>query len=199
MIERSYPGATSRCRNISMGPPWRIDPTTAELHLAPRNISMGPPWRIDPTTAELHLAAECAEWRERFGTGVTARRVPDEVVCWRRGQIDASVGGTLCGQVSSLQTNRAVRHGTPIARQHETPIARQHETPIARRLPLPHQHVWQSLKPSVVLKEGNILFNDALNTFYLRLLVYGVRHMVKDHSDSEREREREREREKCFI
>ena len=33
-------------------------------------------------------------------------------------------------------------------------------------------------------KEGNILFNDALNTFYLRL--YGVRQMVKDHSDSER-------------
>ena len=28
------------------------------------------------------------------------------------------------------------------------------------------------------------LFNDALNTFYLEL--YGVRHMVKDHSDSER-------------
>ena len=26
------------------------------------------------------------------------------------------------------------------------------------------------------------LFNNALNTFYLRL--YGVRHMVKDHSDS---------------
>ena len=33
-------------------------------------------------------------------------------------------------------------------------------------------------------KEGNVLFNDAFNTFYLRL--YGVRHMVKDHSDSER-------------
>ena len=33
-------------------------------------------------------------------------------------------------------------------------------------------------------KEGNALFNDALNTFYLRL--YGIRHMVKDHSDSER-------------
>ena len=28
------------------------------------------------------------------------------------------------------------------------------------------------------------LFNDALNTFYLRL--YGVRHMVKDHSDTEK-------------
>ena len=33
-------------------------------------------------------------------------------------------------------------------------------------------------------KEGNVLFNDALNTFYLRL--HGVRHMVKDHTDSER-------------
>ena len=33
-------------------------------------------------------------------------------------------------------------------------------------------------------KEGNVFFNDALNTFYLRL--YGVGHMVKDHSDSER-------------
>ena len=36
-----------------------------------------------------------------------------------------------------------------------------------------------------IRKEGNVLFNDALNTIYLRL--YGVRHMVKDHSDSERE------------
>ena len=34
-------------------------------------------------------------------------------------------------------------------------------------------------------RERNVLFNDALNTFYLRL--YGVRHMVKDHSDSEKE------------
>ena len=31
-------------------------------------------------------------------------------------------------------------------------------------------------------KEGNVLFNDARNTFYLQL--YGVRHRVKDHSDS---------------
>ena len=29
-------------------------------------------------------------------------------------------------------------------------------------------------------ERGNFLFNDALNAFYLRL--YGVRHMVKDHS-----------------
>ena len=45
---------------------------------------------------------------------------------------------------------------------------------------------------SVILKqmnygtaiEGNILVTNAFNTFYLRL--YGVRHTVKDHSDSER-------------
>ena len=33
-------------------------------------------------------------------------------------------------------------------------------------------------------KEGNILFNDALNTLYLRL--YCVRHMVKYHSTREK-------------
>ena len=33
-------------------------------------------------------------------------------------------------------------------------------------------------------KEGNVLFHDAFNTFYLRL--YRVKRMVKDHSDSER-------------
>ena len=34
------------------------------------------------------------------------------------------------------------------------------------------------------IKEGNVLFNNAFNTFYLQL--YGVGHMVKDHSDSQR-------------
>ena len=33
-------------------------------------------------------------------------------------------------------------------------------------------------------KEGNALFNDTLNTFYLQL--YGIRHMVKDHSESKK-------------
>ena len=33
-------------------------------------------------------------------------------------------------------------------------------------------------------RERNVLFNDALNTLYLRL--YVVRYMVKDHSDSEK-------------
>ena len=31
--------------------------------------------------------------------------------------------------------------------------------------------------------EGNVLFNNALNTFLIRL--YGVGYIVKDHSDSE--------------
>ena len=59
---------------------------------------------------------------------------------------------------------------------------------------------WMSSRPSTKLRmpssptglpwrlererERNVLFNDALNTFYLRL--YGVRHMVKDHCDSEK-------------
>ena len=33
-------------------------------------------------------------------------------------------------------------------------------------------------------KKEMFLFNDTLNTFYLPL--YGVRHKVKDHSDSEK-------------
>ena len=45
-------------------------------------------------------------------------------------------------------------------------------------------YLWLQRK---IRKEGNVVFNDALNTFYLRL--YGVTHMVKDHSDSERGRE----------
>ena len=34
------------------------------------------------------------------------------------------------------------------------------------------------------LKERNVLFNDALNTFCLQL--YVIEHIVKDHSDSEK-------------
>ena len=43
------------------------------------------------------------------------------------------------------------------------------------------QHCTAAL-PYLERKEGNILFNDALNTFYLGL--YGVRHMLKDHSET---------------
>ena len=37
----------------------------------------------------------------------------------------------------------------------------------------------------LLYEEGNVLFNDTLNTFYLWL--YDIRHMVKNHSDRERE------------
>ena len=36
----------------------------------------------------------------------------------------------------------------------------------------------------ILSEEENVLFNDALNTFYLRL--YGIKDMVKDHLYSER-------------
>ena len=38
---------------------------------------------------------------------------------------------------------------------------------------------------TISVKEGNILFNNTLNTFNLRLC--RIRHMVKVHSDSEKE------------
>ena len=33
-------------------------------------------------------------------------------------------------------------------------------------------------------KEGNVIFKDTLNTFYLQLYDFG--HMAKDHSDNDR-------------
>ena len=36
-------------------------------------------------------------------------------------------------------------------------------------------------------KEGNVLFSDILDTFYLHL--YGIKRMVKDHSDSKGRKE----------
>ena len=49
------------------------------------------------------------------------------------------------------------------------------------------EHTFTTMYGNVLFnrrKEGNVLFNDALNTFYLWL--YGVRHIVKDHSEGER-------------
>ena len=46
------------------------------------------------------------------------------------------------------------------------------------------QHILYTVLWGERERERNVLFNDTLNTFYLRL--YGVRHMVKDHSDSEK-------------
>ena len=55
---------------------------------------------------------------------------------------------------------------------------------IKPRYPFGHGTLYVMYVCTSVRKEGNVLFNDALNTFYLRL--YGVRHMVKDHSDNEK-------------
>ena len=45
-------------------------------------------------------------------------------------------------------------------------------------------NVYQADAKCIPVMEGNVLFNNLLNTFYLRL--YGIGHMVKDHSDSKR-------------
>ena len=47
-------------------------------------------------------------------------------------------------------------------------------------VPIGHRLLVYNNSYSTELKEGNLLFNDALNTFYLWL--YGIGHVVKDHS-----------------
>ena len=49
-----------------------------------------------------------------------------------------------------------------------------------------HRKLWCTAAGTEGRKEEDVLFKNALNTFYLRL--YGVRHMVKDYSDSKRAR-----------
>ena len=47
------------------------------------------------------------------------------------------------------------------------------------------RHTHKTNLPKIPLEViGNVLFNDTLNTFYLWL--FGIRHIVEDHSDSER-------------
>ena len=49
---------------------------------------------------------------------------------------------------------------------------------------------FQSTGRTLIGKEGNVLFNDALNTFILRL--HGVGHNAKDHTQIAREETRSR-------
>ena len=46
-----------------------------------------------------------------------------------------------------------------------------------------HHNLCYTSRGALAGTEGKILFNDALNTLYLQL--YGIRHVVKDHSDRE--------------
>ena len=59
------------------------------------------------------------------------------------------------------------------------------KAPQTKLLLLPLQGSCSGSSPWLGRKEGNVLINDALISFYLWL--YGIIHMVKDHSDSERE------------
>ena len=48
----------------------------------------------------------------------------------------------------------------------------------------PSHHEWILYKAYSVYMVGNVLFKDIFNTFHLWL--YGVRHVVKHHSDNKR-------------
>ena len=69
-----------------------------------------------------------------------------------------------------IQTNNVQRHDTGDIYKYET-------------VRLQYWNV-ELVEWNTGMKEGNVLFNDALNTFLKRL--YSIRHMVKDHSYSER-------------
>ena len=79
-------------------------------------------------------------------------------------------------------------HGVKHECRGDRPEVGRDHFPAERLMIKQHHQLPQRPRPPVDLrgttKEGNVLFNDALNTFYLRL--YGIRHMVKDHSDSEK-------------
>ena len=62
------------------------------------------------------------------------------------------------------------------------PLSKQIHPNFLLLLCLPRR-LWPGTFWVTTRKEGNALFNDTLNTFYIRL--YGVGHMVKDQSDSE--------------
>ena len=104
--------------------------------------------------------------------------------------VQSKIGFTLmnCGQSGSVM----VKHVRPPANKHtleKEHSFKQHPTAYT------WQFIWliyifffNVIEPHAIVgkfwKEGNVWFNDAFNTFYL--LLYGIRHMVKDHSDSKR-------------
>ena len=104
------------------------------------------------------------------------------------------------GATFAILGNRPVENKTRI-KYHHTHILREREREKMFYLTTHSTHfiygyissdIWLRtiLRHILRERERNVLFNDALNTFYLRL--YGVRHMVKDHSKTHFKRERER-------
>ena len=124
---------------------------------------------------------------------------------WLENNVAAEVNEAQAAPSSllpSIVTQQSHRELTAWSVGQTTPLLVTIRPAIARfmdRSNANHRHYWEQLAQIYTLKlmsfrtqcaklgrerERNVLFNDALNTFYLRL--YGVRHMVKDHSDSEK-------------
>ena len=89
---------------------------------------------------------------------------------------DSTYHGLCYTSRGALAGTRNSSMGPPHEGSIRRPIA-----PWANALPLSYVPL---TKWVISIQEGSVLFNDALNTFYLRL--YGVGHIVKDHSDGER-------------
>ena len=127
-----------------------------------------------------------------------------EFVTSPRGTPQILLDGFLYSKSTTRQTAQPDRHNQTDSTARQTQPDRQHNQTDSTALEMRQQdlqgEVYNSRRCSQEClgphpssrkqgmkqhrKEGNVLFNDALNTFYLRL--YGVRHMVKNHSDRER-------------
>ena len=121
-----------------------------------------PPWEIDPTT---HRTMS-----ERSNHGATSRSYL--CVWWQ--ETHFVVENRICSKRKLIQDVQ-VRHKTRAS------------TTWPKKVSAVLSIYLDSILLILLLKfnirdegkgKGNVLFNDALNTFYLRL--YGVRHMVKD-------------------
>ena len=115
-----------------------------------------------------------AEYREARSVGQQVRDGP--------GEAGRDGGRRRVERVADGVAGRGGRCGVGVARGGEYAVRRVR---LGLHRPAQQKHSGDA-RTHAGTKEGNVLFNDALDTFYLRL--YGVGHMVKDRSDSARER-----------
>ena len=166
-----------------------------------RNSSMGPPWMIDPTTHR--TMSECSYHKATSRSGSTMNDQSDDPSHheWMllpqsyislRVHHEASIRRPIVPRVNALTTklhlapcNNQPDDNTYVSFLHQLlSFGRIKSFCRFEKLALERFLIYLEWKQYLGRKEGNVLFNDALNTFYLRL--YGDRHMVKDHSDSEK-------------
>ena len=125
---------------------------------------MGPPWRIDPTT---HRTMNKHSYH-----GAAFAPCLDDVMNLANGLLcsDCDWPSPTGGRLPDYHCHVWIQHPS------SSPCCMKGHSPLVWP-PCLHGSPWEGRK------EGNVLFNYAL-FYYLRL--YGVKYMVKDHSDSEK-------------